>query len=89
MATKCHERCHEQTDPHLGQLVHKEEHLKDADSDSGAKHGGGNMMSWGCFGGGNVKDAWRSVGSILPQHVSLRLKTQLSLTELERNGPDQ
>ena len=39
------------------------------------KHGGGNVMVWGCFGGGKVGDLYRVKGDLEEGRLSLHFAT--------------
>ena len=45
-------------------FVRRRKKCKDAGGvlDATVKHGGGNVMVWGCFGGGKVEDLYRVKG---------------------------
>ena len=62
---KIGKKCYEQTNLSLRCLDHTEEHLWDAEQvleeclTPSVKHGGGNVMVWGCFGAGKVGDLYK------------------------------
>lgn len=72
--------CYGRTNRSLRCFDHTEEHLWDAEQlkvcwksawrHLSVKHGGGNVMVWGCFGAGKVGDIFRVKG-ILNKEISL------------------